>query len=178
MVSTVAFHPDGTCVASAGADNSIKVWDVRTNQLLQHYKAHAGAITNLAFHPSGSFLMSSSLDTTLKIWDLREGHLFFTLHGHEGATLGVAFSPAGDYFASAGADEQVRLVGVQSSEASGAGTQGEPTLGHSCGPRGAGCPLCCLAALQRAAWHPPLSCTQPDLDPWLHTPGHGMEDQL
>jgi WD40 repeat protein len=40
---------------------------VRTNQLLQHYVAHTGAVTNLAFHPSGNFLMTTSLDSTLKV---------------------------------------------------------------------------------------------------------------
>lgn len=45
----------------AGTDNTIKVWDVRTHQLLQHYKAHTGPVTNIAFHPSGNFLISSSL---------------------------------------------------------------------------------------------------------------------
>lgn len=45
----------------AGTDNTIKMWDVRTHQLLQHYKAHTGPVTNIAFHPSGNFLISSSL---------------------------------------------------------------------------------------------------------------------
>lgn len=79
----------------------------RSNQLIQHYSAHHGAITNVAFHPSGNFLLSSSLDGALKIWDLREGQLFYTLHGHEGAIMSSCFSPAGDFFASAGSDEQV-----------------------------------------------------------------------
>ena len=43
------------------------MWDVRSNQLVQHYSAHSGPITNVAFHPSGDFLLSSSLDTTLKV---------------------------------------------------------------------------------------------------------------
>lgn len=45
----------------------LQVWDVRSNQLVQHYSAHSGPVTNVAFHPSGDFLLSSSLDTTLKV---------------------------------------------------------------------------------------------------------------
>lgn len=41
-INSVAFHPDGTCVATGGTDNSIKVWDLRSNALVQHYKAHTG----------------------------------------------------------------------------------------------------------------------------------------
>lgn len=32
------FHPSGTCIAAAGMDNTVKVWDVRTHRLLQHYQ--------------------------------------------------------------------------------------------------------------------------------------------
>ena len=45
----------------------VQVWDVRSNQLVQHYSAHSGPVTNVSFHPSGDFLLSSSLDTTLKV---------------------------------------------------------------------------------------------------------------
>ena len=108
-VNTVAFHPDGTCIASGSADQTVKLWDIRTNKLLQHYPAHMDAVSNIAFHPSGNYLASSSDDTSLKIWDLREGHLFYTLNGHEGATTCVAFSPQGDYFASGATDDQVMV---------------------------------------------------------------------
>lgn len=67
MVTGVAFHPDGTCVASCSADNTIKLWDVRTNQLLQHYPAHADTVNSISFHPTGNFLLSSSNDATLKV---------------------------------------------------------------------------------------------------------------
>ena len=108
-VMCAKFHPDGTCVASAGGDGTIKVWDVRTNTLVQHYASHGGCVNSLDFHPSGNFLISTSADGTIKVYDLREGHLYYTLHGHEGATSCASFSPAGDFFASGGADEQVMV---------------------------------------------------------------------
>jgi len=36
-VNHVAFHPSGTCIAAASTDSTVKVWDIRTNKLLQHY---------------------------------------------------------------------------------------------------------------------------------------------
>jgi len=48
MVSCVGFHPDGTCIAARGADNSVKIWDIRTNRLLQHYLPHLGALNSAA----------------------------------------------------------------------------------------------------------------------------------
>lgn len=44
----------------------LQLWDTRSNQLVQHYDAHAGAVNSLSFHPSGDFLISSSNDNTLK----------------------------------------------------------------------------------------------------------------
>ncbi len=34
----VDFNSSGTCIASSGADNTFKIWDIRTNKLIQHYK--------------------------------------------------------------------------------------------------------------------------------------------
>ena len=31
MVNSVNFHPDGTCIASGGTDNLIKLYDIRSN---------------------------------------------------------------------------------------------------------------------------------------------------
>ena len=31
------FHPSGNCIAACGDDRSTRIWDIRTNKLLQHY---------------------------------------------------------------------------------------------------------------------------------------------
>ena len=41
FVQTVAFHPDGNCIAAGTTDNVVKIWDIRVNKLLQHYKGQS-----------------------------------------------------------------------------------------------------------------------------------------
>lgn len=87
----------------------MKLWDIRMNKLLQHYKVHRAGVNCVSFHPSGNYLITASTDGTLKILDLLEGRLIYTLHGHKGPVLTVAFSKGGEKFASGGADAQVLL---------------------------------------------------------------------
>ncbi|KAJ3037002.1 POC1 centriolar protein A [Rhizophlyctis rosea] len=120
MVTSVAFHPAGTVVASASTDRSIKLFDIRTHKLIQHYgDAHApsgggtggGGVNSIAFGGvAGEWLISTGMDGVVKIWDLKEGHLFYTLHGHkQGPTTSAVFSPKGDFFATGGSDAQVMV---------------------------------------------------------------------
>ena len=65
------FHPDGTCIASGSSDKVIKIFDIRSQQPIQHYDASADAVNGVDFHPNGRYLLSASADSTVKIWDLR-----------------------------------------------------------------------------------------------------------
>jgi len=107
MVSNVAYHPDGTCLASGGSDRKIKIFDCRSRRLLQHYDAHDKEVNSVNFHPNGSYLVSSSNDSSIKVWDLRKGQILFTIYGHEGPTTTASFSPAGDFILSGGADANI-----------------------------------------------------------------------
>ena len=91
-INSVKFHPDGTCLASGGQDKTIKIWDIRSQRLIQKYDAHSAPCNEIDFHPNGRYLLSSSNDSTLKIWDLRQGHILYTLYGHEGSSTSAAFS--------------------------------------------------------------------------------------
>jgi len=66
-VNDVTFHPDGLCVAACSSDNTIKIWDIRMNQLLQHYAAHQDAVNSISIHPSGDYMVSASSDMTTKV---------------------------------------------------------------------------------------------------------------
>ena len=57
-------------IGTASDDSNYKIWDIRTNKLIQHYTSHTQSINSVAFHPCGNYLLTASNDSTLKIFDL------------------------------------------------------------------------------------------------------------
>lgn len=63
----VEFHPSGVAIGSANAGGSIKIYDLRTGSLNQHYAAHSAAVNKVKFHPNGDFMLTASEDSTMKV---------------------------------------------------------------------------------------------------------------
>ena len=108
-VNSVAFSPDGTRLASASVDQTMKLWDVATGEEMLTIKGHTKSVYDLAFSPDGTRLASASADKTVKVWEAATGQEMSTLKGHKGGVLSVAFSPDGMRLASASFDRTVKV---------------------------------------------------------------------
>jgi tRNA A-37 threonylcarbamoyl transferase component Bud32 len=100
-VNGVAFSPDGTRLASASADGSVRVWDRQAHREMLTLRGHEGAVLAVAFSPDGGRIASGGADHTARLWD-REGHEVLTLRGHTVGVASVAFSPDGTRLATGG----------------------------------------------------------------------------
>ena len=115
-VDSVAFAPDGNTLVSGSSDNTIKLWDARSGEVLRTLDGHANEVRSVAFAPDGKTLASGSYDNTIKLWSARSGDLLRTLAGHKWIVHSVAFAPDGKTLASGSWDNTIKLWDARSGE--------------------------------------------------------------
>jgi WD40 repeat protein len=71
LVWSVAYSPDGQTLASGSHDTTIKLWNIKTGNLLQTFTAHFVSVNSVVYSPDGQTLASGGYDKTIKIWRLK-----------------------------------------------------------------------------------------------------------
>jgi WD40 repeat protein len=126
-VSSVAFYPTAPLLATGSYDNTVKLWQLSSDNssatcvatLDQINGGHSNHVTSVAFHPMAPLLATGSNDNTVKLWrlvtipDNSSATCVATLDqsngGHSGSVWSVVFHPTAPLLATGSNDETVRL---------------------------------------------------------------------
>jgi WD40 repeat protein len=66
----VALSPDGRTLAVADWQNTVRLWDAQTGELMRTLPLHSALVGSLAFSPDGKTVASASNDTSAKLWQV------------------------------------------------------------------------------------------------------------
>ncbi|MBE8970250.1 serine/threonine protein kinase [Nostocales cyanobacterium LEGE 12452] len=108
-VLTVAFSPNGKILATGSDDNTIKLWEVNTGQLICTLVGHSWSVVAVAFTADGETLLSASCDKTVKLWRVSTAEEIVTLSGHIDSVSAVAVSKVTQLIASGSRDKTIKL---------------------------------------------------------------------
>ena len=109
-VTSVAFHPRFSVVATASEDTTIKVWDWETGELERTLKGHTKPIQQIEFDSEGHWLVSCSSDLAIKLWNVDDDwRNARTLYGHEHSISDVRFLPGDQQLISASRDRTLKV---------------------------------------------------------------------
>jgi WD40 repeat protein len=115
-VNALAMTPDGHFVVSASNDQTLKVWDIETGEIVRTLDDHTGWVNAVAVTPDGRFVVLASGDGTLKMLDIETGEIVHTLVGHIGSVNAVAVTLDGRFAISGSDDPTLKIWDIQTGE--------------------------------------------------------------
>ena len=108
-VRCVRFSPDGSRLASVGADGAVNLWDSTTGVNLWHVQGHSARINTCRFTPDGGLLATAGLDSVIRLWHTRDGSPAGELAGHSQSVTEIDISADGTRLISSSHDTTLRL---------------------------------------------------------------------
>jgi U4/U6 small nuclear ribonucleoprotein PRP4 len=109
-VYAIAFHGDGSLVATGDLGGLGRVWDLRSGKSVFTMKNHTRQLLSLDWSPNGYHVASGSEDATCAIWELRQQRLLYVVPAHASLVSHVKYSPgSGEVLATASFDKTIKL---------------------------------------------------------------------
>ncbi len=91
-----SFSLDNKNVLAVSDDNSVYVWDVDSEKILQNFQGIIGKVKDVNFSPENTTILSLLMNNTIQLWSVSDGKLLKTLKTENGKIKNVMFSPNGE----------------------------------------------------------------------------------
>jgi hypothetical protein len=107
-----AFSPDGRLWLAAGDAAAVRLYDVMTGELLQHWEHRGKSVGMAAFLPGGKQVLSADEVGILRRWDVVTGKEVGKIEESSEVICGLAISPDGHRVLLGGSANVLRLVNL------------------------------------------------------------------
>jgi WD40 repeat protein len=111
-LSSVAFSPDATILATAGLGDDISLWSLPSGGPIGVLRGHSTAVASLSFVDGGRNLVSLGYEQGIRFWDTKTWRESRVVRADRGGVRGIAFSP-NEKLAALSVESQVQLWWVE-----------------------------------------------------------------
>ncbi len=108
----VRFSPDGTRLATCGADKFVKAWHVPSGRFLKAFEGHTHHVMDVGWKADGRILVSCGADENIKVWDFDKGEQVRSFRGHSRQVTRLTFIGNRPEIATVGGDAGVKFFNV------------------------------------------------------------------
>ncbi len=106
---TAAVSPDESMVATAGENPTIRIWDMKTRELIRTIEGHTDTVLKLVFSPDGRRLASCSEDRTVRLWNVSTGQEMISPISPPKPVYKAAFLKDGDALVTTGNGAKLQI---------------------------------------------------------------------
>lgn len=128
MIYAVAFSPDGTTLATGGADERIVLWDVNRRSTIWKKRVNYCFATSLVFSPSGRRLFASGYDQNIRCWNVEHPDQVQLWRGHSARINRLTVARDGRSITSASDDGSVRIWPLETPDTAPASPPSQPFI--------------------------------------------------
>jgi len=109
IVNSLAMSAGAKFLISGSQDQTIRVWNLATGELIHILKGHQDSVNAVVLSPDEQIIASASADKTIKLWHLQSGELLGTFTGHTNAVTTLSFTNSGEMLVSGSLDKTIKI---------------------------------------------------------------------
>lgn len=94
-VTNISYSPTGEILATSNTDESVRIWDATSGELIRIIEGHDGTVNDVEFSPDGERIASAASDSQVKIWQVETGSELEALQVSGAFVTSTSFHPTG-----------------------------------------------------------------------------------